>query len=142
MDLGDRISDIMSRYIETHTKLLECMQRHDLQSEKIVEVLKQLKCLKDKIDNYPLRTLERLDEIRSLLSGQEGLCTQTQHHHQELITINSNLNEIKEKLSGDEGLRVVVQQYHAELKTIIRNYQLFAAGLITLFSIIIKTLMG
>ena len=122
MESEEKLADIMGRYLDMHTKMIDCMQKKDIQNEKLEDILKEIKFLIDKIDNYPLRTLERLDEIREKLGGEEGLRNYVQRYNTELTTIN--------------------QKHHAELKTIIRNYQLVAAAIITIFSIIIKTQMG
>ena len=68
--------------------------------DKVVEV----------VDNYPLRTLEKVEEVR-------------------------------EKLAGEDGLRVEIRQQHMEMKGLVRNWQLFAAALITALSMLANILL-
>ena len=104
---AEKLIELIKRHTDIQIKFAELMQGQKQQNERFDRLIDSLNKLIEQIDNYPLRTLERIDEVR-------------------------------DKIGGETGLRVQVRRQHDELKVIIRNWQIFAAALITVFSVIIK----
>ena len=82
-----------------------------------------------------VRQTEKIDD---LLERLDKLLDTIDNYPARTMTM---MEDLKEKISGDTGLKVQMKEQHTEMRTTIRNWQLFAAAIITALSVLAHTLL-
>jgi len=106
----EKLTEVLNRHLDLQAKMMTLVQGQSIQNKNVSELITRLDKVVELVDNYPLRTLEKVEEVR-------------------------------EKLAGEDGLRVEIRRQHAEMKGLVRNWQLFAAALITALSMLANILL-
>ena len=85
MDEKEELIEAINKNIDIQSKLNESLQAQKRQSEKLEFLTQEVRKLVDYVDGYPLKTLERIDQLREKVSGEDGL----------RVLLNQRISEIK-----------------------------------------------
>ena len=99
MDEKDELIEAIDKKIDIQSKLNEVIQLHQRQLEKLESLTQEVKKLMDHIDGYPLKTLERIEQLKEKVSGEDGL----------RVLFNQKCTELK----------VLVRNWHLVASTLI-----------------------
>ena len=80
MDEKDELIEAINKNLDIQTKLNEIVQAQKRNTEKIELLTQEVRKLVDYVDGYPLKTLEKLEQLKEKVSGEEGLRVQLNQH--------------------------------------------------------------
>ena len=85
-----KITRVVGRHMDAQAKFMELMQGQASLNAKVDRLIERIDRLLVTIDNYPATSLERIDEIKEKLSGDEGLRVLVKEQHAHLKSIIRN----------------------------------------------------
>ena len=90
MDEKEELLEAINKNIDIQSKLTETLQSQKRQSEKLELLTQEVRKLVDYVDGYPLKTLEKLEQLKEKVSGEEGLRVQLNQRCGELKILIRN----------------------------------------------------
>ena len=76
MDEKDELIAAMNKHLDIQTKLNNILQLQQREVDKLELLAQELRKLVDYVDGYPLKTMEKLEQLKEKVSGEEGLRVQ------------------------------------------------------------------
>ena len=86
----EKLAEVLDRHLDMQAKFVELMRGQSEHNRRMDALIERLDRMLELIDNYPMRTLERIDELREKVGGENGLRVQVRRQHDELKTLIRN----------------------------------------------------
>ena len=90
MDEKDELIGAINKSVDIQLKLNEMLQAQQRQTERLEFLTQEVRKLVDHIDGYPLKTLDKLEQLKDKVSGEEGLRVQLNQHFSQLKVLVRN----------------------------------------------------